>query len=363
MKLSEFDYTLPKELIAQEGLSKRDEARLMILHQDGSREDSFVKRLPELLHPGDLLILNDTKVLPAKLLGRKETGGKVDCLLLPQSSSAQSLSNIHNRFREVLLRGSRIKPGLRINFYSHEDPADKKRLQAKVIEKMNGALFRVEFSDAEMVEAFAQIPLPPYIKRPLSKPDRYQTIYSKKEGSLAAPTAGLHFTPDLMEKLRTQGIEFAFLTLHIDLGTFAPIRTENLEDWKMHSEHYRLSQETADKINAAIESKRRIFPVGTTTVRALESAAREGRVREGTGETNIFIYPPYQFKLPYSGLLTNFHLPKSTLLLLVSAFAESRQPNALSGREQILSAYQEAIEKKYRFYSFGDAMLLYKSDL
>jgi S-adenosylmethionine:tRNA ribosyltransferase-isomerase len=243
-------------------------------------------------------------------------------------------------------------------------------LEAKVIEKLGGAKYRVQFQDPDAVELFGALPLPPYIKTTLDDPSRYQTIYAQEQGSLAAPTAGLHFTETLMQKLKNQGVDFAALTLHVGIGTFAPIRTEKVEDWQMHSEYYKVSKETAEKINQAIQEKKRIFAVGTTSVRTLETITKtmdsswsqpltpiegwndtKARVEAKEGWTNIFIYPGYHFKFPYAGLLTNFHLPKSTLILLASAFA---------GKEKLFRAYQEAVEKQYRFYSLGDAMLILK---
>lgn len=337
MKLSEFDYFLPKELIAQEGLSKRDESRLLVLYPSGKREHLFFRDLSKLLKPGDLLILNDTKVVRAKLLGRKESGGKVDCLLLPDPPSSDGI-------REVLLRGSKIKAGTKIVFQG-----ENKKLHAQVLEKVSDAQYKIEFEDPALVEEFAELPLPPYIKKEQKDPARYQTIYARKTGSLAAPTAGLHFTQELMDELISNGIDLVYLTLHIGIGTFAPIRSEIVENWKMHSEYFQISDESAKKINEAMKNKKRIFVCGTTIVRVLESTFQEGKILATDGWTELFIYPGYKFHFPYAGLLTNFHLPKSTLLLLVCAFA---------GKERIFSAYQEAVEKRYRFYSFGDAMML-----
>lgn len=348
MKLSDFNYHLPKELIAQEGLPNREDARLMILHKDGSIQHSFVKNLADIFHERDLLVLNDTRVIRSKLIGKKETGGKVDCLILPEKRSMESSQGEKKGIREVLLRGRNFKPGIKIFFTGK---TEKTLLKAEVIEKIEGARYRVRFDDPMQIEKLAEIPLPPYIKKTLSDPERYQTVYSENAGSLAAPTAGLHFTPSLMDRLKKIGVEFVSLTLHVDVGTFAPIRSEELEEWKMHPEYYRVSEECADKINGTLKSGRRIFAVGTTTVRTLESTVSNGGVRSGEGWTDIFIYPGYTFKFPYAGLLTNFHLPKSTLILLVSAFV---------GRERILDAYQDAMEKRYRFYSFGDTMLVLK---
>lgn len=341
MLLSDFDYHLPPERIAHEGLARRDEARLLVLNPDGTRSHRQVKDLPEYLRSGDLVIVNDTRVAPAKLIGKKESGGKIDCLLLPESAPGDSPA----RVREALLRGSKIRPGLKLVFESRGAT-----LRATVLEKLEGARFRVEWDRPEKIEDFARLPLPPYIKKELAEPERYQTVYSREAGSLAAPTAGLHFTPELMKRLEGSGVEFVRLTLHIGIGTFAPIRTESLDEWKMHPEYYKVSPEAAEKINRALESGRRCFCVGTTTVRTLETVTRGGRVKAGEGWTDLFIFPGHRFEFPYAGLLTNFHLPKSTLVILVSA---------LAGRERLLDAYRQAVEKGYRFYSLGDSMLIF----
>ncbi|MBI2915558.1 MAG: tRNA preQ1(34) S-adenosylmethionine ribosyltransferase-isomerase QueA [Elusimicrobia bacterium] len=345
MKLSEFDYRLPKELIAQEGLSKRDESRLLVLKPDGAREHGHFRDILTLLKKGDLLICNDTRVFPARLIGHKETGGKIDCLLLHSPLNSNHSENIHEGF----LRGPKIKPGISLNFSLPNGQPQDKILKAKVLEKVKGTLFKIEFENPDQISSFAILPTPPYIKKPLSEQDRYQTVYSQKAHSLAAPTAGLHFTPDLMEEMKKRGIEFVFLTLHIGIGTFAPIRAEEIENWKMHPEHFTILPETAQKINDALNSGRRVFAVGTSTVRTLESVTENGRVSPQEGWTDLFIYPSYKFKFPYSGMITNFHLPQSTLLLLVCA---------LAGKEKIFSAYEEAIREKYRFFSLGDAMFL-----
>jgi S-adenosylmethionine:tRNA ribosyltransferase-isomerase len=341
MLLSDFDYPLPPERIAHEGLAKRDEARLLVLNPDGSRSHRQILNLPEYLKAGDLVILNDTRVAPAKLIGKKSTGGKIDCLLLPETSP----NGAPARIREALLRGSSIRPGTELLFEARGET-----LKATVLEKLGGARHRIEWDRPEAIEQFAQLPLPPYIKKALPEPDRYQTVYSRETGSLAAPTAGLHFTPELMKRLEERGVEFARLTLHIGIGTFAPIRTPNLDDWKMHPEYYRVLPETAEKINRAIAAGRRCFGVGTTCVRTLETVTKNGRVEAGEGWTDIFIKPGHRFQFPYAGLLTNFHLPESTLVILISA---------LAGRENLLSAYAEAVEKQYRFYSLGDSMLIF----
>jgi len=337
MKLSDFDYDLPKELIAQEGLANRDEAKLLVLNSDGSLEHSGIKHLSEFFRAGDMLILNDTRVTRSKLLGKKESGGKIDCMVLPDGASG--------KIREALLRGSRVKPGINILFENSGQIA----LRAKVLERVAGAKYRIEFDNPGLLEHFGQLPLPPYIKKPLENQERYQTVYSRENGSLAAPTAGLHFTPDMLSSLAKNGVNLVYLTLHVGIGTFAPIHAENVEDWKMHAEYYNVPVESAGKINNAIKTGKRIFAVGTTSVRTLETTTENGNVTAGEGWTDIYIYPGYNFKVPYAGMLTNFHLPESTLFLLACAFA---------GKERLLQAYEEAIKNKYRFYSLGDSTLI-----
>lgn len=351
MELKDFYYDLPKERIAQEGLKDRDQARLLVLNADGTFQHQQVGELAALLKQGDLLILNDTRVSKSRLLGKKETGGKIDCLILPNLETGYNGSPE----REVLLRGSKIRPGTKIIFHRPSLPsqpsASTETLEAQVLEHFSGARYKIQFNHPGLIAAWGQLPLPPYIKKETKDEDRYQTVYSKLEGSLAAPTAGLHFTEALIQNLKLKGVRFSFLTLHVGIGTFAPIRTETVEDWKMHAEHYQITQNTALEIQEALKSRKRIFAVGTTTVRVLETMLQKGGIAPSEGWTDIFIYPGYSFRFPYAGLMTNFHLPESTLLLLTAAFA---------GREKILSAYQEAIEQKYRFYSFGDAMLIFK---
>ncbi|OGR53663.1 MAG: tRNA preQ1(34) S-adenosylmethionine ribosyltransferase-isomerase QueA [Elusimicrobia bacterium RIFCSPLOWO2_02_FULL_39_32] len=347
MNLSEFDYFLPKELIAQEGLKERENAKLMVVYPDNKREDHFINELPSFFKKGDLVVLNDTRVLSTKLIGQKETGGKIDCLLLPDFYSKET--DLSPGEKEALIRGPKIKVGTKLKFFPNQIPEETRVLHATVIEKIKGTCFRIAFDDPSLIPLCAILPLPPYIKKKLEDPERYQTIYAKKEGALAAPTAGLHFTAKLMEELEKLGVEFVFLTLHIGIGTFAPIRAEKLEEWKMHPEYYKVNEFAAQKINQAIGLKKRIFAVGTTTVRTLESCFNGEFVEAKEGWTNLFIIPGAVFKFPYAGLLTNFHLPKSSLILLASAFM---------GKEKLLEAYQEAIAKKYRFYSFGDAMLI-----
>jgi S-adenosylmethionine:tRNA ribosyltransferase-isomerase len=358
MLLCEFDYYLPKEQIAQTPLPERDQAKLMVLYPNGQRTHKGIQDLVDFFQPGDLLVVNNTEVLPAKLMGQKETGGKVEALLLPQEQRCQKqrclapgawhpVPGTGSSIREVLIRGSKIRPGTKLIFRKQ---SNSNLLQGTVLEQKKGACFRVEFDAIQPIENFSILPLPPYIKTALNDPYRYQTVYAKEKGSLAAPTAGLHFTKNILKILEDKGIEILPLTLHIGLGTFSPIRTEHLKEWKMHAEYYKVSSESAKKINAALRNKKqRIFAVGTTVVRTLESVTQNGRVIDGEGWTDLFIYPGYSFQFPYAGLLTNFHLPKSSLILLAAAFA---------GKDRLFQAYEEAVQKKYRFYSLGDAMLI-----
>ena len=339
--LSDFDYVLPPGLIAQEGIPQRDQARLMVLNPSGPPVHGSIRDLLNMFSAGDVVVMNDTRVIKARLIGKKATGGKVDCLILSGSANEAE--------KEVLLRGKAFAQGAAMEFLS---PAGE-RLSAEVLEWLGGSKYKVRFSRPGLIQECAALPLPPYIKKPLAEQERYQTVYSRNEGSLAAPTAGLHFTPGLMDELKAKGVKFALLTLHVGIGTFAPIRTEVLEDIKLHAEYFSVPEEAAREINAAIPEGRRIFAVGTTSVRTLESAydPQAGKILARDGWTEIFISPGYVFKTPLAGLLTNFHLPKSSLLLLTCAFG---------GRERILEAYREAIEKGYRFYSLGDAMLVFR---
>jgi len=349
MILSDFSYHLPPELIAQEGSAKRDGSRLLVLHPDDRRENLSFDKLAKFLKKGDLLVLNNSRVVQAKLIGKKESGGKIDCLLIPRSHSHGPALNMSTKIHEAFLRGSNIRPGVNMVFSNPKKPGNDKVLHAKVIGKGEGARFTIEFDDPSLLDSFAELPLPPYIKKPLEIQERYQNVYSKTDGSLASPTAGLHFTDAMIKKLQKKGVEFAYVTLHIGTSTFSPIRTEDYWNWKLDPEYYRISEETAAAINKAIKSKRRIIAVGTTSVRTLESSFVDGAVQAGENWTDIFIYPGYEFKFPYAALLTNFHLPKSSLLLLVCAFR---------GKEAMLTAYVEAVAEKYRFYSLGDSMFI-----
>lgn len=339
MHISEFDYFLPEELIAQEPLPRRDESRLLVLHQaTGQIEHRKFTEICSYLQKGDVLVSNKTRVIPARLYGKKEaTGAVIEVLLLNQLNQ--------NRWEVLVRPGKKVKPGTRIIFGAGE-------LEAVAIEVTASGGRIMEFTYAgifqEILDRLGQVPLPPYIKKNLADPERYQTVYAKEPGSAAAPTAGLHFTPSLIETLQNQGIEWVEILLHVGLGTFRPVKEENIEQHKMHREYFEISAEAAEKINTALREKRRIIGVGTTSTRALESAFADGMVQWGKGWTDIFIYPGYDFKV-ITGLITNFHLPKSTLLMLVSA---------LAGREKMMRAYAEAVQERYRFFSFGDAMLI-----
>ena len=340
MKLEEFDYELPEELIAQVPIEKRDESRLMVLDRENKTiENKTFKDIIDYLKPGDCLVRNNTKVLPARLYGKKDTGANVEFLLL---------NRIEGDIWETIVRpGNKLKPGVMVEF-------GEGLLNAKVLEIMEGGTRKVEFSYTgifnEILDKIGLMPLPPYIHESLKENDRYQTVYAKYDGSAAAPTAGLHFTPELLKRIEEKGIKIANVTLHVGIGTFRPVKEENIEDHEMHTEHYYIKQEDAEKINQTKKAGGRIIAVGTTSCRVLETVAEPetGLVKETEGDTGIFIYPGYKFKC-IDGLITNFHLPKSTLLMLVSA---------LAGRKFVLNAYNEAVKEKYRFFSFGDAMII-----
>jgi len=342
MKLSLFDYQLPEELIAQYPLDKRDESRLMVIdRKDGSINHHIFSQLPDFVNPGDLLVINNTKVIPARLIGRKEkSGGEVEILLLSPKSDTT--------WEALVKRSSRINYGARVVFGDGS-------LSAGILDKTESGGRIVQFESKgdlkELLDKFGKPPLPPYIKRDVDKKDkeRYQTIYAKSDGAVAAPTAGLHFTESVFEKLRTKGLNLTELTLHVGLGTFQPVKSENIEEHNIHSEIFNVPKKVADQINDVKVSGGKIVAVGTTSVRALESSADvDGKVKVSSGSTDIFIYPGYSFRV-VDTMITNFHLPKSTLLMLVSAFA---------GRELIMKAYHEAVQERYRFYSYGDAMLI-----
>lgn len=341
MKTKDFFYELPPELIAQTPIEKRDQSRLLTLDRTtGELGHLHFYELSELLSSGDCLVLNDSRVLPARLLGTKEnTGAAVEVLLLRERDSG---------VWECLTRpGKKTQPGTRLSFGDGQ-------LMAEVIDAVEGGnkILRFEYDGIflEQLERLGQMPLPPYIKEKLDDPERYQTVYSKAVGSAAAPTAGLHFTPEMLDKLRDKGVKTAFITLHVGLGTFRPVKAENIDEHEMHSEYCEIPAEAAEIIESARLSGGRVVAVGTTSCRTLEAWAKpDGKIVPCSGWTNIFIYPGYKFKA-VDALITNFHLPESTLLMLISAFA---------GRERVLEAYAEAVRLKYRFFSFGDAMLIY----
>lgn len=339
MHISEFDYDLPEELIAQEPLPDRERSRLLVVHQDtGKLEHRYFSEILTYLREGDVLVSNNTRVIPARLFGRKEgTGALIEVFLLRQLGQKQW---------EVLVRpGKRVKPCTRIIFGAGEligIPIETTASGGRIMEFEFTGIFQ------EILSHLGQVPLPPYIKKELADPERYQTVYAKEPGSAAAPTAGLHFTPALIKELQAKGVEWVEILLHVGLGTFRPVKEEDILQHKMHQEYYEITAQAAEKINRALIEKRRIIAVGTTSTRALESAFADGKIRAGREWTDIYIYPGYEFKV-ISGLITNFHLPKSTLIMLVSA---------LAGREQIMQAYAEAVRERYRFFSFGDAMLI-----
>ncbi len=339
MKVSEFRFDLPEELIAQHPYDKRDEARLMIMDKKTKKiEHKIFKNVADYLEAGDCLVINNTKVLPARLYGKKETGANVEFLLLKR---------IEGDFWEAMVRpGNKLKPGTKVSFGDGI-------LRAEILEVLDGGNRRVKFEYQgifnEILDKIGLMPLPPYIKETLKEKDKYQTVYAKYDGSAAAPTAGLHFTKELLEQIKQKGVQVANVTLHVGIGTFRPVKVENIEDHNMHSEHYYIKQEDADKINIAKKNGHKVVSVGTTSCRVLESVAdKNGFVRETEGDTNIFIYPGYQFKC-IDRLITNFHLPESTLIMLVSS---------LAGKDFVIQAYQEAVKEKYQFFSFGDAMLI-----
>lgn len=340
MKTSDFYYELPPELIAQEPLERRDDSRLMVLDRDtGEIAHKHFYDIAELLRPGDALILNDTRVLPARLYGvREDTGGAIEFLLLNKRSL--------DTWEVILKPGRRAKPGARFVFGGGE-------LKAEILDIVNDGnrLVRFEYEGVfeNVLDRLGEMPLPPYITKKLEDKDRYQTVYAKHNGSAAAPTAGLHFTPELLDLAREKGVKVGYVTLHVGLGTFRPVKAEDIGDHKMHSEFYALPAETAALINETKAAGGRVVAVGTTATRTLETAGQNGLPLEASsGRTDIFIYPGKEFRV-IDALITNFHLPESTLIMLVSA---------LAGRENILNAYETAVRERYRFFSFGDAMFI-----
>ena len=342
MQVSDYDYILPPELIAQDPLPDRSASRLLVLNkQSGAVSHRCFRDIPGFFEPGDCLVINNTRVLPARLLGvRKDTGASVELLLLKRLE-------VHANTWETLVKpGKKCRTGAILSFGGG-------LLEAEIREVLESGNRLVQFHFQgifeEILDQLGEMPLPPYITHQLQDKERYQTVYAKQDGSAAAPTAGLHFTKELLYDIRSKGVSIAEITLHVGLGTFRPVKADLVEEHRMHSEYYEVSQAAAETINAAKNNGRRVIAVGTTSCRTLESAAgAEGLIKAGSGWTDIFIYPGYSFKM-VDALITNFHLPKSTLVMLVSA---------LAGREHILAAYEEAIRERYRFFSFGDAMLI-----
>jgi S-adenosylmethionine:tRNA ribosyltransferase-isomerase len=361
VRLSDFNYSLPEELISQEALPDRAASRLLYLSRNSAKlQDLMFRSLPELLRSDDLVVFNNTRVFPARLYGRR--GGVRAQPVSPHNPASKGF--LQGQVEVLLTRQVSaqpneweclVRPGRRIGVGEHLCFGDGGELQAEVIARGSFGERRIRFVPASdfmgLIENLGHVPLPPYITRSDRPADRerYQTVYARERGSVAAPTAGLHFTPEILGRLRERGIETTEITLHVGLGTFQPVREDVVERHKLHKEHFSISEQAAASINAALESHRRIVAIGTTSVRTLEHAAREtGRVQAGPGEADIFIYPGFQFRV-VGALLTNFHLPQSTLLMLVSAFA---------GREFVLNAYRHAVEQKYRFYSYGDCMFV-----
>lgn len=351
MKTSDFYYDLPKELIAQDPLADRTGSKLMVLHRDtGKTEHKHFYEIIDYLNPGDCLVINDTKVIPARLIGERlhrtdgpvkepdVPGAKVEVLLLKRLSE--------NRWETLVKPGKRCRVGDRVSFGNGKLLCEIKEVLPdgnRIVEFIFDGIFE------EILDALGQMPLPPYITHELKDRNRYQTVYAKYDGSAAAPTAGLHFTKELLDRIAEKGVSIAHVTLHVGLGTFRPVKEENILDHQMHTEWYRVLPEDAEKMNEAKRSGHRVIAVGTTSCRTLETVADEnGVMKAASGETGIFIYPGYSFK-EVDALITNFHLPESTLIMLVSAFAD---------REKVLKAYEEAVSMKYRFFSFGDAMFL-----
>ena len=340
LKTSDYFYELPPELIAQDPLEDRSSSRLMVLDQKtGAVSHHVFREIPSFLRPGDCLVLNNTRVIPARLMGvREETGGAVEVLLLKRHAG--------DVWECLVKPGKKARPGTRLVFGEgllHAQVED-------VVEDGNRLIrFFYDGIWEEVLDRLGEMPLPPYITHKLQDKNRYQTVYAKFEGSAAAPTAGLHFTPELLKEIQDMGVDLAYVTLHVGLGTFRPVKVENVKEHHMHSEYYQVSVEAAEKINRAKENGHRVICVGTTSCRTVESASDEnGHLEECCDNTDIFIYPGYRFKV-LDALITNFHLPESTLVMLVSA---------LAGREHVLAAYEEAVKERYRFFSFGDAMLI-----
>ncbi|HFQ9348731.1 TPA: tRNA preQ1(34) S-adenosylmethionine ribosyltransferase-isomerase QueA [Clostridioides difficile] len=340
MKTSDFKFDLPQELIAQVPIEDRASSRLMVLDKEtGNIEHKVFRDIIEYLNPGDCLVLNNTRVIPARLIGEKlETGGKIEFLLLKRTEE--------DTWQALIKPGKRAKVGTKFSFGNGKligEVVDLSDEGSRIIKFHYDGIFE------EILDELGNMPLPPYITARLDEKERYQTVYSKHNGSAAAPTAGLHFTEELLNKIKEKGVDIAFVTLHVGLGTFRPVKVEDVLNHKMHSEYYMVSQEAADKINRAKENGKNVICVGTTSCRTIESACNEyGKMKETSGWTEIFIYPGYKFKV-LDKLITNFHLPESTLIMLVSA---------ICGKDNVLNAYNEAVKERYRFFSFGDAMII-----
>lgn len=340
MKTSDFKFDLPQELIAQVPIEDRASSRLMVLDKEtGNIEHKVFRDIIEYLNPGDCLVLNNTRVIPARLIGEKlENGGKIEFLLLKRTEE--------DTWQALVKPGKRAKVGTKFSFGNGKligEVVDLSDEGSRIIKFHYDGIFE------EILDELGNMPLPPYITARLDEKERYQTVYSKHNGSAAAPTAGLHFTEELLNKIKEKGVDIAFVTLHVGLGTFRPVKVEDVLNHKMHSEYYMVSQEAADKINRAKENGKNVICVGTTSCRTIESACNEdGKMKETSGWTEIFIYPGYKFKV-LDKLITNFHLPESTLIMLVSA---------ICGKDNVLNAYNEAVKERYRFFSFGDAMII-----
>jgi len=340
LKTSDFKFDLPQELIAQVPIEDRASSRLMVLDKEtGNIEHKVFRDIIEYLNPGDCLVLNNTRVIPARLIGEKlETGGKIEFLLLKRTEE--------DTWQALVKPGKRAKVGTKFSFGNGKligEVVDLSDEGSRIIKFHYDGIFE------EILDELGNMPLPPYITARLDEKERYQTVYSKHNGSAAAPTAGLHFTEELLNKIKEKGVDIAFVTLHVGLGTFRPVKVEDVLNHKMHSEYYMVSQEAADKINRAKENGKNVICVGTTSCRTIESACNEdGKMKETSGWTEIFIYPGYKFKV-LDKLITNFHLPESTLIMLVSA---------ICGKDNVLNAYNEAVKERYRFFSFGDAMII-----
>jgi len=340
LKVDDFDYELPERLIAQKPVENRDESRLMLLNKEsGEIKETIFNQITEYINKDDLIVLNNSKVIPARLYGKKiPTNTEIEVLLLNKVSE--------KRWEVLVKPGRRVKKGVEVSFGDGQ-------LVGKAVEytDFGGRIMEFSFqgSFSKILDELGKMPLPPYIKNELKEPERYQTVYAKKEGSVAAPTAGLHFTPELLTKIEDKKISIRYITLHVGLGTFRPVRTDVIKEHDMHAEYVEVAQDVVEKIKETKAKDGRIISIGTTVSRALETAAQGGKLTEYRGWTDIFIYPPYQFKV-IDALITNFHLPKSTLLMMVSA---------LAGRKKIFKAYQKAVDEEYRFYSLGDAMFIY----